>query len=174
MKCFRKAKSECSAYISTGIHPSSKNDENAYEMSLGSPYDQIDDLGLPSEPCSDNDGTDNVISGHTYFILEKHTWESNTDDNLENKTKTDTCNVYNALNSNGNNTGSNESGNTYDTTEKVAMKLKAQHNKNVGDDSTENTYNHTCRRPVKVGKTDNVYGILNNVEGEYDDVDTRN
>ncbi|XP_060580749.1 uncharacterized protein LOC132737473 [Ruditapes philippinarum] len=171
-KCFRQAESECSAYISTELHPSSKNDKNAYEMSLGSPYDQIDDLGLPSEPCSDNEGTDNGISGHTYFILEKHTWESDTDDDIENRTKIETSNVYNTLISNEK-TGSNESGNTYDTTEKVVTKLKAQHHTHV-EDSTENTYNLTGSRPVKIGKTDNVYGVLNNVEGEYNNVDTRN
>ncbi|XP_060604751.1 uncharacterized protein LOC132757453 [Ruditapes philippinarum] len=174
-KCFRKEKSECSPYISTEMRPSSKHDKNAYEMSLGSSYDQIDDLGLPSERCSENEGTDNVISGHTYYILETHTWESNTDENIENMTHTETSNVYNKLNSNGNITGGSKSENTYDSTERVAMKLKAQHDKNLDEDATENTYNHTSsRRLVKIGKTDNVYGVLNKIEGEYDFVDTRN
>ncbi|XP_060606428.1 uncharacterized protein LOC132758745 [Ruditapes philippinarum] len=112
MKCLRKAESKCSAYISKELHPDFKNDKYAYEMSLCSPYDQIDDLGLPSERCSDNEGTDNVISGHTYLTFEKHTWESNTDDNIGKNTKTETSNVYNTLNSIGNNNGSNESGKT--------------------------------------------------------------
>ncbi|XP_060586442.1 uncharacterized protein LOC132742136 isoform X2 [Ruditapes philippinarum] len=148
----------------------------AYDIPVNPPYDQIDEDAMQQNNYTAfNSSEDNRDDAHTYFVLEKDA-ENSTTENVITGSKADKNenNVYNTLSSNtapGDNLGD-----TYDTAEKVAKRLKDQHDKEVFvekgstiGDMDEDAYNHINDARMKKGKTDHVYGVPSDIGNDYGD-----
>ncbi|XP_053390158.1 uncharacterized protein LOC128553075 [Mercenaria mercenaria] len=144
----------------------------------------------------DNNNAVNIDSdsnyAHTYFELEPHVNESNNDNTTydtsgnANKSITEQDNVYNRLELDNNKrydhvhtrirNGVLKLDDTYDTTDKAAMKLKARPGKDSDafDETDEDAYNHITSKPVTNTKTVNEYGVPNTLENAYGDVVANN
>ncbi|XP_053388773.1 putative uncharacterized protein DDB_G0282133 [Mercenaria mercenaria] len=146
-----------------------------------------------------NVSTDNTVNinsdsnyAHTYFVLEQHVNESYTDNTTydtsgnANKTTTEQDNVYNRLETDNNKTydhvhtkirnGVLKFDDTYDTTHKAAMKLKARPGKDSDafGETDEDACNHITSKQVTNTKTENEYGVPNTLENAYGDVIANN
>ncbi|XP_060569428.1 putative uncharacterized protein DDB_G0277255 [Ruditapes philippinarum] len=115
--------------------------------------------------------------GHTYFVLEPGSRESHTDGDISDfrKEETEINDDYNTLHLNK--TFGTKADDTYDTTEKAAIKLKALRDTGCDKESPkklngndEDTYNHISRNLLKNNKTDNIYGVTDNQENDNGDV----
>ncbi|XP_060600052.1 myb-like protein F, partial [Ruditapes philippinarum] len=155
-----------------------QRENNVYNESPVDNYDQIsefkDNNNLDVKPDHD---VDNGEYGHTYFILEPGSRESHTDGNISDSRidGTEMNDDYNTLHLNK--TFGTKADDTYDTTEKAAIKLKTLHDTGCEKESPEklngneeDTYNHISRNLLKNNKTDNIYGITDNQEDDYGNV----
>ncbi|XP_060598341.1 uncharacterized protein LOC132752082 [Ruditapes philippinarum] len=151
---------------------------NVYNEPAISDYEQISEL-------KDNNNVDikadldegNGNYGQTYFVLEPGSRESHTDGDMSDsmKEETEMNDDYNTLHLNK--TFGAKADDTYDTTEKAAIKLKALQNTGCEkeflgklNENEEDTYNHISRNLFKNNKTDNIYGVTDNQENDYGDV----
>ncbi|XP_060556723.1 uncharacterized protein LOC132717308 [Ruditapes philippinarum] len=143
----------------------------AYEIPVNSPYDEIDEDALQqNNDTAFNSSEDNRDDAHTYFVLEKDAEEPKTDSGITgSKAYQNENNVYNTLRSNlepGPNIGD-----TYDTAEKAAKRMKDQDVEkcSTNGDMDEDAYNHINAERIKKGKTDNVYGVQGDIDSDYGD-----
>ncbi|XP_060586444.1 uncharacterized protein LOC132742136 isoform X3 [Ruditapes philippinarum] len=143
----------------------------AYEMPVNSPYDQIDEDALQqNNDTAFNSSEDNRDDAHTYFVLEKDAEEPKTDSGITgSKAYQNENNVYNTLRSNLE--PGPDIGDTYDTAEKAAKRMKDQNVEkcSTSGDMDEDAYNHINAELIKKGKTDNVYGVPGDIDSDYGD-----
>lgn len=161
-QCFKRFTSE-SIKATTNASDLHSTENIVYETPQDVPYNEISDFSTGIKTLSGNDlNLEKGQYAHTYFILERHTLESD-EHMVENKT------IYNTLDSQTNFDRKINVNDTYDTMEKAAFKLqnksKEEKIRAVSDD--EDTYNHVNSKDIKHSKTDNVYGITNEFGSGY-------
>ncbi|XP_053390155.1 uncharacterized protein LOC128553071 [Mercenaria mercenaria] len=152
--------------------------KNIYDTSIGPSYDQIGNV-VSQQNIDINTDSDlnNSNYAHTYFVLEQHVRETEYGATASGKDdrEMENTNDYNTLTLHTNyktKNGMHVVDDTYDTTAKADKKLKDGIDKETYklDDTDEDTYNHINNTHLKNSKTDNVYGVPDNLEYGYGNV----
>ncbi|XP_060580739.1 uncharacterized protein LOC132737465 [Ruditapes philippinarum] len=164
--------------FSSGITPKCTMDKslivnNVYEGHSDSPYEQIDKVVPRTSKVAVNDvQEDNVNYAQVSFNLKQNATKT-TGDMVEKGGEEDKG-MYNTLKLRVKLGDSFDA--TYDTVEKAAMKLKTQHGTvNKSDENLtiketdENPYNHLNEKLLKDCKTDNAYGVTQDIKNEYNE-----
>jgi hypothetical protein len=144
---------------------------NVYEGHSDSPYEQIDKVVPRTSKVAVNDvQEDNVNYAQVSLNLKQNATKTSGDmaDIVVEQDK----GVYNTLKLHVKLGDSFDA--TYDTVEKAAMRLKTPHDtENKSDENLtiketdENPYNHLNEKLLKDCKTDNAYGVTQDIKKEY-------
>lgn len=151
-------------------------ENNLYNQSLEAENEQINDFkGNDNVILHQDLDVDNTNYAHNYFILEPGSRESHANGDISNSRR-DGRGVnddYNMIHFNKK--FGTQFDNVYDTTENAAIKIKAlqitECVKELSETLNETEkYNHITRNFMNNDKTDNIYGVPDKQENDYDDV----
>ncbi|XP_060597735.1 uncharacterized protein LOC132751573 [Ruditapes philippinarum] len=171
--CFKSSSRKDSFKETSGKNQA---ENNLCNQSLGAENEQINDFkGNNNVTLHQDLDVDNSNYAHNYFILEPGSRESHADGDISNSRRdgrgvNDDYNIIHFNKKFG-----TQFDNVYDTTENAAIKIKALQNaecvKKLSETLSEtDKYNHITRNFMNNDKTDNIYGVPDKQENDYDDV----
>ncbi|XP_060600023.1 uncharacterized protein LOC132753558 [Ruditapes philippinarum] len=171
--CFKSSSQNDSLKETSGKNQA---ENNLYNQSLGAENEQINDFKGNNNVILHQDiDVDNSNYANNYFILEPGSRESHADGDISNSRR-DGRGInddYNMIQFNKK--FGTQFDNVYDTTENAAIKIKALLNTECVKELSEtlsgtDNYNHITRNLMNNDKTDNIYGVPDKQENDYDDV----